>query len=446
VAVATLAFPSGPGYDQYAWLIWGRDLAHLDFSVTGSGTSFKPLPVLVDALLAPLGRNAAYGWLVIARAGVLFAVVMAFRLAWRLAPRDLRLLAGVIAAAALTLTHEWVRVAGTGNAEGLMVALGLLAVDRHLDGRRGQAFALLVTAGLIRVEMWPFMLAYGLWLAWRSGARTRLAVALGVLVGPVFWFGGDWLGTGHLATGSNRALVPIPGSPGDAAHPALAVLEEAYVMLPLPVWIAIAAGLIAALTRRRITPIVVLAGCAAVWTAVVAAMAVRGYPGLPRFVFMASALDAVAAGIAAATVVDWLAGRRRRAAAALALATCVAFAVGSVPNAQLLPGDVAGFEQVARRDQALAASVEAAGGPSAVMRCGSPAAPWYVLTAVAWHLGVSTDQVQNRAVGRRPVAFAQKQGRWRVLQTRRCRLVSAKAPKVPNRPTRHQHAHHRRSA
>src|SRR4051812_12910141 len=150
VAAASLALPSGPSYDQYAWLIWGRDLAHFSLSVGGTGTSWKPLPAILDALFSPLGNRATDAWLLIARAGALFAMFMAFRLAWRLAPQRARLPAGVVAAASLLLTHEWLRRNGVGNAEGLMVAFGLLAIDRHLDGRRGHAFALLVAAGLIR--------------------------------------------------------------------------------------------------------------------------------------------------------------------------------------------------------------------------------------------------------------------------------------------------------
>src|SRR4051794_12317064 len=104
---------------MYAWLLWGRDLAHLGLSVTGSGTSWKPLPAMIDALFSPLGSAAPYAWLVLARAGALFAIVMAFRLAWRLAPRGMGPLAGVVAAASLVLTHEWLRRTGVGNSGGL---------------------------------------------------------------------------------------------------------------------------------------------------------------------------------------------------------------------------------------------------------------------------------------------------------------------------------------
>lgn len=440
VAVASLALPSGPTYDPYAWLIWGRDLAHLGLSTNGGGTSWKPLPALIGAGLSPLGENAARGWLVIARAGALFAVFMAFGLAWRLSPRGMRALAGVIAAASLALTREWLRRNGVGDAEGLMVAFGLLAVDRHLDGRRGQAFALLVAAGLIRVETWPFAAAYGAWLAWRTSGRTRAALAVGGLAIPLLWFGGDWLGSGSLTTAAGRALHPVPGSPGASPHPLQAVAQEAYLMLPLPAWVAIVAGLGIAAARRRITPVAALAGLAVAWTAVVALMAVRGYAGLPRFVFMASALDAVAAGVGAAVAVHALAANRV-ARGVLAVAACVAFAFAAAPAARLLPADAAAIDKVADADARLAQAVRTAGGPDAVTDCGTLAAPWYAVTALAWNLHVAPTNVHERPLGPRPVVFSQKQGSWRVSEPRSCRLVAAKPTRARKRATEHRRDH-----
>ena len=51
-----------------------------------------------------------------------------------------------------------------GNSEGLLVALCLWALERHLDGRRRDAFLLGFAAGLLRPEVWPFLALYGLWL------------------------------------------------------------------------------------------------------------------------------------------------------------------------------------------------------------------------------------------------------------------------------------------
>jgi hypothetical protein len=405
LAVASLALPSGPTYDPYAWLIWGRELTHAGLSTTSGGTSWKPLPALIDALLSPLGRNAADGWLAVARAGAIFAVFMAYRVAARLASRGSRVFAGAVAAASLALTREWLRRNGVGDAEGLLTAFGLLAVDRHLDGRRGEAFALLVAAGLIRVETWPFAAAYGAWLAWRGDGRVRALVALGALTIPVLWFGGDWLGSGHLTTAAGRALHPVPGSPGVAAHPALAVAGEAFGMLPLPAWIAIAAATaLAACTpggfaRAASAPraAAALLALAFAWTAVVAAMAERGYAGLPRFLFVASALEAVVAGIGAAWLVDAIGTRRapsirRRAIAA---AVCAAFALGCIPAAARLPADTAAIDKVADMDVHLADSVDEAAGVGTVLRCRTDA-PWYTVTALAYDMDVQPSAIHAR--------------------------------------------------
>src|SRR3954453_14500898 len=130
LAGLTLLVQSGVSYDPYAWLIWGRDLAHLDLVTQAGGTSWKPLPTLVAALLSPLKGAQADGWLVVARAGGLFGAFMAFRVAMRATPARWGWLAGVAAAATFALAHEGVRRPAVGNAEGLTAGLCLLAVDR----------------------------------------------------------------------------------------------------------------------------------------------------------------------------------------------------------------------------------------------------------------------------------------------------------------------------
>ena len=75
---------SAPGYDPFAWVVWGRELAHLDLSTTG-GPSFKPLPVLVTAVLSPAGDLVPDLWLVIVRACGLLGLLFAYRVAFRFA-------------------------------------------------------------------------------------------------------------------------------------------------------------------------------------------------------------------------------------------------------------------------------------------------------------------------------------------------------------------------
>jgi hypothetical protein len=430
LACASLALPSGLSYDQYAWLAWGRELAHLELDTLGTGTSWKPLPALVAAVLSPLGSGAADGWLVVARAGALFAIFMAFRLAWRLAPRDGRLPAGLVAAATLALTNEWLRRTGVGNADGLSTAFGLLAVDRHLDGRRRQAFWLVVCAGLVRVEAWPFVAAYGAWLFVRD--RRRWTALAGSLAIPLLWFGGDWLGSGNLATGSKLARRPVPGSAGTAAHPALAVLREAYGLLPPPAWAGVVIVLLVGLVSRRLRGVrvgMVLLACALVWTAVVAVMAEHGYPGLPRYLFMAAALAAVVAGIgfglplAALTASTRRPRARRTLVLAAASAACALFAYGAVPYARLVPAQAAGVDSVADMDAGLGRAVRAAGGAEAVLDCGAPITPWYTVTALEWDLQTGPGSVLDRPRGAAGVMVTPARGgAWDVRSA--CRVRS----------------------
>src|SRR3954452_12884053 len=138
LAALSLLGPAMPSYDPWAWIIWGREITHLDLN-TVSGPSWKPLPILFTTPFALFGDSAAPAlWLLIARAGGLLAIAMAYRLGSRLGGRA----AGLIAGAALGLAEEFVRNFARGNSEGLLVALCLWAVERHLDGRRTDAFLL----------------------------------------------------------------------------------------------------------------------------------------------------------------------------------------------------------------------------------------------------------------------------------------------------------------
>ena len=118
----------------------------------------------------------------------------------------------MIAVAGLLLVDEFIRNFSRGNSEGLLVAFCLWAVERHLDGHRRQAFMLGVLAGLLRPELWPFLLAYGLWLMWSTAgdlarARQRRAHA------SLLWFVPEYLGSGDLFRAASRAREPNPTRP-----------------------------------------------------------------------------------------------------------------------------------------------------------------------------------------------------------------------------------------
>src|SRR3954468_6001012 len=83
-AVSPLVIRAAPGYDPWTWLLWGREVAGGSLS-TAAGPAFKPLPVAVCSLLAPLGSAAPVAWVVLVRAAAGIAVWLAYRLGRELA-------------------------------------------------------------------------------------------------------------------------------------------------------------------------------------------------------------------------------------------------------------------------------------------------------------------------------------------------------------------------
>src|SRR5215210_2257797 len=98
VGAALLSLPlvaPAPDYDPWAWLLWGRELAGGGLS-TVDGPAFKPLPVAVCAALSAFGGAAPWLWVVLARAGAVLAVWLAWRLAGWLAAAAVLLCAGFL--------------------------------------------------------------------------------------------------------------------------------------------------------------------------------------------------------------------------------------------------------------------------------------------------------------------------------------------------------------
>src|SRR3954454_23551615 len=85
LGLAALSFlvPSAPTYDPWAWIIWGREIVHLDLS-TVDGPSWKPLPVLFTIPFSLFGGLAPDLWVFVARVGTLAGMVIIFRLGTRL--------------------------------------------------------------------------------------------------------------------------------------------------------------------------------------------------------------------------------------------------------------------------------------------------------------------------------------------------------------------------
>jgi hypothetical protein len=386
LAALTFLVPSAPTYDPWAWIIWGREVLHLDLA-TARGPSWKPLPVLLTTPFALFGPLAPDLWLFVARAGAIGGVVAVFGLARRLGGPS----AGAAAAAAYGLAPWTVRNAAMGNSEGLLVLLAVAAVDRHLAGRRRAAFLCGVGAALLRPEVWPFVGLYGLWLLWRE-ARERTVVLAGFVALPVLWLAPELLGSGDLLRAMHRAQTPRADSVAFASDPVHAVLDQFTAMLLAPVWIglgALALGLVLrrAPSRRDRTAVLGLAAAVVVLVAEVAYMTSDGFSGNTRYLILPAALTCVLAGVG----VGWLVrGVPARAALAVAALTAVAFAVPGV--ARLGPTlDAADYQ--ARLSDGLGDVVHRAGGPRALLACGDPYAGPFQVPAVAWRLGIHSNRV-----------------------------------------------------
>jgi hypothetical protein len=247
IGALSLLIPSTPSYDPWAWLVWGREIIHINLQTTG-GPSWKPLPMLFTTLFAVFGKAQPDLWLVVARAGAVMAVAMVFKLAWRLT-RDLvdgiartrspagpgspagrlalipPLIAGLIAAGSLVNSGGFVSDNALGYSEGLATALALIAVDRYLDGAPRQAFVVGFFAALDRPELWFFWGPYGLYLFWRDPGARRVVVALFALI-PVLWFLPELWGSGHLLRGVTRAQHPRSNSAAFAKCPVCTVFKK----------------------------------------------------------------------------------------------------------------------------------------------------------------------------------------------------------------------------
>ena len=295
LAAASLALPSALGYDPYAWVVWGRELAHLDLSTTG-GPSFKPLPVLVTAVLSPLGDLTPDAWALIVRAAGLLGVVFAFRVAARFAG----VAGGAAAALAAALAASQARNGLQGYSEPLLICLALGAVDMHLGGRTRWAFALGALGALVRPELWALLALYAAY-TWASDPAFRPALAGTLLAVPALWIGLDWWGSGDLLHGGSVARSTPPESAALTDRPAFTVVRRSAELVTAAV-LAAAAVAVALAVRRRVGVVMVLGLATALWVTAVAVMAELGFTGNIRYLAVPAGLLAVLGGIG----VGWL--------------------------------------------------------------------------------------------------------------------------------------------
>jgi hypothetical protein len=384
LAALSLLLPSVPTTDPWGWIVWGRQVLHLDLNTIAGPPSWKPLPVLFTTPLALLGGAAPSAWLAIARAGALLALALAYRLGARLAGPA----AGAVAALGLLLSGGWVRGFAYGYTEGLAVALLLWAILSHMDGRRGRALMLAFLVSLSRPEAWAVLLPYAAYV-WLKEPRMRpLAAALAV-GSPLLWVLPDWWGSGDPLHAAHAARVNLTHA---GSHPGLHLLRGGLGLVSLPLGLLALAALPLA-CRRGDRRVLMLGLGAAGWILLLAAATEARYPGTARFLVPPIAVVCVLGGVGAAWLSQLAARLAPQAATAVLLAAVVlpvaagaeAFAhqAGQTRAPTLLQDDL----DVALRQ---------AGGAPAVLRCGQPVIPahlWWNAGALAWRLDLPLDRI-----------------------------------------------------
>jgi hypothetical protein len=344
--------------------------------------------------------------LFLARLGGLLAVGAAARLAFRSGGA----FAAVVAAVGLLMSRQYVGyLLPHGMSEPMMVAFLLWALDRACDGRRETAFWLGVCAGLLRPEIWPFLLGWALVLARRPAGdapRARLALRLrlagGLLLLPVAWYLPDYLASGEPFRAGEG--VPVPGGPLTQPVPGLAVVHQVVDDVPRFVLVGAAIGIVIALGRalgtvdaRSRPRLLGLVALGAGWITVVALMAQADRStGVSRYVLPTYALMAVLAGVGWATLlgglVRWVRTRRTVVpvvASGLVAVVGVATVVSSVAAwSQAAQDEVPELRYQAGLARSLPRAIEAAGGADVVRGCGQIWTSRYQVPYVAWTLDV----------------------------------------------------------
>ncbi len=386
LAALSLLLADEPVYDAWSWLVWGRELTHSELDTT-SGPAWKPLPVVLTAPLSLAGDAAPQLWLVLVRASWLMALVLAAQISLTLSaarPRAARIAGAAFAVLCVVLLSDdvthWSRQVAGGMAEPLLVALVLGAVHAGLAGRVRTALVLGALAALARPEVFALLALYGLW-TWRAvpGART-VAVAVGLLV-PALWLAPEVLAGGG-------------GSPAQRARTATGdPLEALGWAVALPLAVAWPLALAALLDDRRAR---VLGAGALALVAIVAAMTVAGFAGLPRFMAPAAALVGVLGGAGLAGLLS----RPRAWLVVLAAPALAVTAIGLSSRVAELPHAWSSAARISDSHDRLR-DLAGAVGRERLLACGRLAtSDVLVRTALAWKLGVPLSQVVS--FGTRP--------------------------------------------
>ncbi len=374
-ALSAAVLPTVPSYDPWSWIVWGREITdpHISFIISG-GPSWKPLPFVFTTVWGAFGSAAPTLWVITARIGGLLGLVAAWRLAYKLTRGTdgergsliAGVCAGVIAVVGVLLTQDWFYYFLHGTSETLLIGCSLWAVDRIVEGKRVQAWWLMVAATWIRPEWLAPEVLYGAWLIWRDPKfRTWPMLAMfaaGLASFPIAWFVPPWIGSGDAFLAASHAA-EYNGNLGP--DPFVAVNSRGVNDQVLPILAFAMAGVVIGWLKDRRGLVLGLGLGVVLYYVVVVAETMKGYPGLERFFLPAASLICVLGGygmVRIAQLVGEFVSPRLTAPNAGSIAAVVTFvvlagAIGAVHHdphqrgPRRLPAGIAGGHDVQSDDQ-----------------------------------------------------------------------------------------------
>jgi hypothetical protein len=416
LGACSLALPSVNTADAWHWLLWGRELSHLNLDLTGTWVGWKPLPAFFTVQFGLISPAAPSLWLVVARASGIVTLCLSWHLARTLTGlrREHQAIkstpSGPIAGTfAVLLSFQLIFAASlNGFSEGLVAALCLAAVERALSGHNRSALVLGLIAALGRPEALPIAVAFGLV---KTSRDRKFAPAL--IAGPLLvlaaWLIPDWAATGEFGQILRQASDYHLQSPSPAwAKGGIQTVPDLFTqVLPVGGWIATIAGVAvagsAALKGER-RPLAVAAAALA-WILISVLEVAIGGPAITRYLAPPAVVMAVMAGYGAGVVAAWLTERLcssgrigdtavKAGVAVLGMVVVVGFAAAS--TAPKAVKTLSRQEVIADSMAELDWAIVAAGGRERVSACLPIARRASSEAAIAWKLGLHLSDFSNQ--------------------------------------------------
>jgi hypothetical protein len=354
---------------------------------------------LFNVPYAVTGHLAYWLWMTTAVAVALAGPIVAGRIVFKIVHDTTAMVWPAIAGAVFSglcllgivqYTHYWL----SAQSDPMLVTFVLLGIDMHLNGRNRLAFAFLCLASLGRPETWPFCGLYGLWCM-REFPRMRVFVFVGWVLIALGWFfvpvlsGQSPFVAYQLAQESPREL---------HGNKVIGVIDRFRDLTFWPTKVAAGIGLVLAAWRRHVITLII-AACAAIWVGVEIFFALRGLPGVPRYMFEAGAATIVVAGVAVGWVLaeSWRLGRLPAVGGIAAVAAAVGFLVpDAIAQGRLEHKDLIHERARTTEIHRLDAAIKALGGGAFIRSCGGPSADVEYVSILAWYLHMNVGKVGHR--------------------------------------------------